>query len=85
MGAIGAAILARLSMREERESAFRGFALSELEFEAHTFTCDGCPNICEVVNLSLDGLLLARWGGRCGKWEDLNTEEQGGQASLINN
>jgi predicted CoA-substrate-specific enzyme activase len=55
MGAIGAAILARLSMREERESAFRGFALSELQFEAHTFTCDGCPNICEVVNLSLDG------------------------------
>jgi predicted CoA-substrate-specific enzyme activase len=72
MGAIGAAILARLSMREERESAFRGFALSELQFEAQTFTCDGCPNICEVVNLSLDGALLARWGGRCGKWEDLN-------------
>jgi predicted CoA-substrate-specific enzyme activase len=77
MGAIGAAILARLSMREERESAFRGFALSELQFEAHTFTCDGCPNICEVVNLSLDGVLLARWGGRCGKWEDLETVTAG--------
>lgn len=85
MGAIGAAILARLSMREERESTFRGFALSELQFEAHTFTCDGCPNICEVVNLSLDGALLARWGGRCGKWEDLDTEEQSEQSSTIIN
>ena len=71
MGALGAAILARFSMESKIESSFRGFALSELQFEAATFTCDGCPNICEIVNLSLDGELLARWGGRCGKWEEL--------------
>ena len=71
MGALGAAMLARFSMDGEKESTFRGFTLSELDFEASTFTCDGCPNICEVVNLSLDSELLARWGGRCGKWEDL--------------
>ncbi len=71
MGALGAAMLARFSMDGEKESIFRGFTLSELDFEASTFTCDGCPNICEVVNLSLDSELLARWGGRCGKWEDL--------------
>ncbi len=74
MGAFGSAVLARYSMEEETESKFRGFALSDLEFEASTFTCDGCPNICEVVNLSLDGKLLARWGGRCGKWEDVDSE-----------
>jgi len=72
MGALGAAMLARFSMDGEKESTFRGFTLSELDFEASTFTCDGCPNICEVVNLSLDSELLARWGGRCGKWEDLS-------------
>ncbi len=75
MGAIGSAILSRFAMEEKKEqSSFRGFALSELNYEASTFTCDGCPNICEVVNLTLDGELLARWGGRCGKWENIETE-----------
>lgn len=71
MGALGAAMLARFSMEGKTESSFRGFTLSELDFEASTFTCDGCPNICEVVNLALNNDLLARWGGRCGKWESL--------------
>lgn len=71
IGAVGASVLARLSMEEHAVSKFRGFALSELSFEATTFECDGCPNICEVVNLSLDGELLARWGGRCGRWEEV--------------
>lgn len=74
MGSIGAAIMARLSVEGKPESAFRGFALSELNYEADTFTCDGCPNICEIVNLSLDSELLARWGGRCGKWDNMETE-----------
>ncbi len=70
MGAVGAAVLARLAMQDRAQTSFRGFALSELEYQAETFECDGCPNICEIVNLSLDGALLARWGGRCGKWDD---------------
>jgi len=76
MGAIGAAILARLAMKEKEGSSFRGFALSDLEFQASTFECDGCPNICEVVNLALDGELLARWGGRCGRWDELSAETE---------
>lgn len=79
MGALGSAVLARYSMDECAKSSFRGFALSDLEFEASTFTCDGCPNICEIVNLSLDERLLARWGGRCGKWEDLETSPAGAE------
>ena len=74
MGALGAAMLARFAMEDKGETSFRGFALSELDYQASAFTCDGCPNICEIVNLSLDGKLLARWGGRCGKWEDLELE-----------
>ncbi len=76
MGAIGAAVLSRLAMQERKVpcSKFRGFALSELDYETGTFQCDGCPNICEIVNLLLDGELLARWGGRCGKWDELTTE-----------
>jgi len=85
MGALGAAILARSSMVDNMQSSFRGFVLSELQFEVNTFTCDGCPNICEVVNLSLDGELLARWGGRCGRWEDLSTPGQSDRHEVISN
>ncbi len=75
MGAIGSAILARYTVEEKEEpSSFRGFALSEFNYQSSTFICDGCPNICEVVNLSLDGDFLACWGGRCGKWEKVETE-----------
>lgn len=74
MGAIGAAVLARLAMEDQESTAFRGFVLSELDYQASSFECDGCPNICEIVNLSLDGALLARWGGRCGKWEDASVD-----------
>ncbi len=74
MGAIGSAVLARYAMEEKGETSFRGFSLSDLNFEAKTFTCNDCSNICEVVNLSLDGKLLARWGGRCGKWENIEIE-----------
>ena len=72
MGAIGSALLARLAMKDGRETEFRGFALSTRQYEASSFECNGCPNICEIINLSLEGELLARWGGRCGKWENLN-------------
>ena len=72
MGALGAALLAAGSMAaSDSASLFRGFALSNLYYKSTAFICDGCPNICEIVNLSLDGKLLARWGGRCGKWEDM--------------
>ncbi len=77
MGAIGSAILARYTVEEKKDpSSFRGFALSELNYESSTFVCDGCPNICEVVNLSLDGDFLACWGGRCGKWEKIEAEPE---------
>ncbi len=52
----------------------QGFMINCLNYEANTFVCDGCPNICEIVNLSIDGELLARWGGRCGKWENIEAE-----------
>ncbi len=72
MGAIGAALLAHSVMTDGRQTEFRGFVLSDLEYEASSFECTGCPNVCEIINLSLEGELLARWGGRCGKWENLN-------------
>ncbi len=67
MGAIGAALLAR----EETAggpTAFRGFGLVDNRFLTAGFECDGCPNGCEVVEIKLEGEVIARWGDRCGKW-----------------
>lgn len=71
MGAIGAALLAKSAVKEKQVTAFRGFDVAELEYQASSFECKGCPNMCEIVNIHVDGKVLARWGGRCGKWETL--------------
>ncbi len=71
MGAIGAAMLAKSAVREKQETLFRGFGVSEMECQASSFECQECPNLCEIVNIIADEEILARWGGRCGKWETL--------------
>ncbi|MBE3573169.1 MAG: 2-hydroxyglutaryl-CoA dehydratase [Moorella humiferrea] len=68
MGAFGAALLAK--DMGIRESAFRGFNLTEMEFKTGGFECQGCANHCEVVELREGSRLLARWGDRCGKWSN---------------
>ncbi len=69
MGAIGAALLAMDEMKSGDETNFRGFKASELQYEASSFECQSCPNLCEIVNIKSEGELLARWGGRCERWE----------------
>ncbi|MEW5784412.1 MAG: acyl-CoA dehydratase activase [Bacillota bacterium] len=75
MGALGAAHLARSAVMKKNGTSFRGFSISALDYITSSFECKGCPNICEIVNISLESELLARWGSRCGKWENL--EEHG--------
>jgi predicted CoA-substrate-specific enzyme activase len=71
MGAIGAAILAQehMSYNGKNPTRFRGWEMSEINYETSSFECQGCPNLCEVVQIKVGGEILARWGGRCGKWE----------------
>lgn len=68
MGAIGAALLARERPDGGAGTDFRGFELVDSNYYTANFECDGCPNICEVVEVKLDEAVLARWGDRCGKW-----------------
>jgi predicted CoA-substrate-specific enzyme activase len=70
MGALGAAYLAqeKVGMRPETSTQFRGLNLGETLFQAKSFECSGCANRCEVVNILEDGISLAMWGDRCGKW-----------------
>lgn len=69
MGAIGAALLAKDA--GVKNTNFRGFRASELFFTADSFECRGCSNRCEVVNIKMDGKIIARWGDRCNKWKTM--------------
>lgn len=69
MGAIGSAILAMELDLKPGETRFKGFEVTDLDYQTSTFVCDGCSNTCEVVRIKVGGKTLARWGGRCGKWE----------------
>jgi len=69
MGAIGAALLAKEKAGNKIESSFKGFSTSDIDFKTSSFHCKGCSNNCEIVKIEVDGEVLARWGGRCGKWE----------------
>lgn len=75
MGAIGAALLAmEEAAGHPAQTRFRGIDLVDREFKTTSFECGGCPNSCEIVKLSMDGRVVAHWGGRCGKWESAGDE-----------
>ena len=68
MGAVGSAMLARDHVARGAATGFKGFSAAEMDFRAGSFECDGCPNLCEVVEIREEGAVIARWGDRCGKW-----------------
>ena len=74
MGALGVAHLAQSAVAKKGATSFRGFSVSDFDYQTSSFECKGCPNICEIVNIALDGSLLARWGSRCGKWDNLDEQ-----------
>ena len=70
MGAIGAALLVHEEMvNSQNGSKFKGFEVSEVQYHTSSFECKACPNLCEIAQLSINGRVLAQWGGRCDLWE----------------
>jgi predicted CoA-substrate-specific enzyme activase len=70
MGAIGCALLAYENRRATgAQTCFRTFAASGFEYRTSSFRCGRCANNCEVVKVEVGDELLARWGGRCGRWD----------------
>jgi len=69
MGAIGASLLAKETVAETGMTKFKGFSVTDLNYQARSFECNGCPNRCEVVEIRVDEKPIARWGGRCGRWD----------------
>jgi len=70
MGALGAALLAR-EATSRKTTDFSGFDVADKNFKAGGFACDGCPNICEIVEITESQRVLARWGDRCGRWSNV--------------
>lgn len=70
MGAIGAALLVHEEIGSNgHKTKFKGFGVSHVDFHVSSFICKACPNECEIAQLSDNGRFLARWGGRCDRWE----------------
>jgi predicted CoA-substrate-specific enzyme activase len=74
MGAIGAALLVHEAMNGHRnKSRFKGFGVSEIDYRTSSFECQACPTLCEISQLSVEGKILAQWGGRCDLWQKSST------------
>jgi len=84
MGAIGAALLAMENFDyTQKPTIFKGWNISGLEFSSVTNECTSCSNNCEVITIlegqnqnpnastpkDVEGKVIARWGGTCGKWD----------------
>jgi predicted CoA-substrate-specific enzyme activase len=68
MGAIGAAMLAKEEVKKKGETTFKGLGIADMDYKVKGFECDGCSNLCEVIEINEDNRILARYGDRCGKW-----------------
>lgn len=77
MGAFGAAIIAKERFLENRvpETRFRGVSkIAGFSAVSQGFPCSDCANNCEIQEILIDLVPVARWGSRCGKWEDLTKQ-----------
>ena len=67
-GAIGVALLA-MKERNWEKSNFKGFDLYNRRYEITTFECKGCPNMCLIRKVSIEGEKPLFYGSRCEKYD----------------
>lgn len=69
-GAIGAAILARKSMKSGEKTKFKGFEVSKTTYKTNNFVCKHCSNHCEIKRVIVDGEAKPLfYGGICERYE----------------
>ncbi|MFZ5989255.1 MAG: acyl-CoA dehydratase activase [Bacillota bacterium] len=77
MGAYGAALIAKEKMSTGNQiTNFYGFETAENDYKAKSIECNDCSNLCEVIEITSNDEILARWGDRCGKWSELKRESE---------
>jgi predicted CoA-substrate-specific enzyme activase len=75
-GAIGAAILAKKSMKIGQKTRFKGFSVRNVAYSVSRFTCQECTNHCEIRRVRITGEKKALfYGGRCEKYETDNRKK----------
>ena len=49
------------------------------DYKAKSIECNDCSDLCEIIEITSNGEVLARWGDRCGKWSNIkkHSEEVG--------
>lgn len=53
-----------------RVTNFKGFELSQRPYEISSFECKGCPNVCEINRVKIEGEEgYLFYGGRCEKYD----------------
>jgi predicted CoA-substrate-specific enzyme activase len=75
-GALGAAYIAAEHMKikaaedgRRPESRFKGFEnLTHLSYAVNSFTCQHCPNDCEIKEVRLEGAEPLYYGSRCDRY-----------------
>jgi predicted CoA-substrate-specific enzyme activase len=69
-GAIGAAILAKRSMKAGQLTKFKGFGVRNVAYQISRFVCQECTNHCEIRRVKIEGVKKSLfYGGRCEKYE----------------
>ncbi|MDR7871618.1 MAG: acyl-CoA dehydratase activase [Tissierellaceae bacterium] len=68
MGAIGAAILSKDAVQLNGYTKFKGIDLYKKDYKVNPIDCNGCSNMCEILEIREDEKILARHGDKCGKW-----------------
>lgn len=69
MGALGCCYLGKKATAHSI-TKFKGWQAANFNFRPTSFECKGCPNLCEVIEIYENDVLIARWGDRCGKWSN---------------
>ncbi|MBI5640907.1 MAG: CoA protein activase [Nitrospirae bacterium] len=86
-GAIGMALIARRHMAERgpnAETGFKGFGLAKRSYEISSFECKGCPNICEINRVKIEGEKgHLFYGGRCEKYDVRKNKTDNGIPDLF--
>ncbi|HYQ47758.1 MAG TPA: acyl-CoA dehydratase activase, partial [Thermodesulfovibrionales bacterium] len=73
-GAIGMALIAKkhreTASSVHGKSQFKGFDISRRPYEISSFECKGCPNVCEINRVRVEGEKdYLYYGGRCDKYD----------------
>jgi predicted CoA-substrate-specific enzyme activase len=70
-GAIGMALIAKEHMKEKGgKTTFKGIGLWEKPYALSSFECGGCPNVCEINRVKIEGEeSFLFYGGRCEKYD----------------